>query len=210
MSSRKIWDYWAKYYDRLWVQKYSLGPTRKAVRDLLSKYADGHEMKLLDVGCGPGELLEEIKKQKGEQFLYLAGIDYAPKMLDLARKKLPESDFFLRDIEALTSIGQTFDIIVCTHSLPYYKDQQVAISDMASMLKDNGILIIGCGSVNTFYDKLVFSLVKLTTGLAKYPSADRLKEMTQKEFEMLEMVYIREKWYMPSIITVAFRKSESR
>lgn len=37
MSSQKIWDFWAKRYDRLWVQKYSLYPTRREIISFLNK-----------------------------------------------------------------------------------------------------------------------------------------------------------------------------
>ena len=54
-----IWDFWATKYNRLWVQRYSLTPTR----EYLLKVVDiNRPLKILDLGCGPGELIEELLK----------------------------------------------------------------------------------------------------------------------------------------------------
>lgn len=210
MSSQKVWDYWAKYYENLWVQKYSLKPTRRTVLSLIAKYIRKEDQSLLDVGCGTGQLLAEIHENGGIANPDLAGMDYSVKMLEQAKKKLPDTVFFLKDIEEIRTIEKIFDIVVCTHSLPYYKDQERAIGDMASLMESEGLLIIGCGSINSLYDRIAFALVKLTTGRAEYPSVHRLKRMAEKEFELLEIVRLRERWFMPSIIVAAFRKRDRR
>jgi methyltransferase type 12 len=56
---KSIWDFWANYYNKLWVQKYSLKPSRDKVIDIIkkTKIKNGD---LLDMGCGTGQLLEDI------------------------------------------------------------------------------------------------------------------------------------------------------
>jgi methyltransferase type 12 len=34
---KSIWDFWANYYNKLWVQKYSLKPSRDKVIDIIKK-----------------------------------------------------------------------------------------------------------------------------------------------------------------------------
>ena len=47
-----IWNFWADKYDKLWVQKYSLKPTRNYIVKALSKYIKNDGIKVLDLGCG--------------------------------------------------------------------------------------------------------------------------------------------------------------
>ena len=57
----EVWEKLAHKYDRLWVQKYSLGPTRREVRAiLLPLLAKEPSLKILEIGCGTGQLIREI------------------------------------------------------------------------------------------------------------------------------------------------------
>lgn len=206
MSNSKLWDYWSKYYERLWVQKYSLKPTRKITIDLIKTY-NKESLDILDIGCGTGQLISDIRQNFKNKSLNLKGLDYSKGMIEKARKNIDYADFILKDISDINSLDNKFDIITCTHSLPYYANQQKAISDMSNLLKKDGILIIACGSSNTVYDKFAFSLVKLTTGFAKYPSIKNLKYMTKDNLELLKIVKIKEKFFMPTIIVSLFKKN---
>lgn len=206
MSNSKLWDYWSKHYERLWVQKYSLKPTRKITIDLIKTY-NKESLDILDIGCGTGQLISDIRQNFKNKSLNLKGLDYSKGMIEKARKNIDYADFILKDISDINSLDNKFDIITCTHSLPYYANQQKAISDMSNLLKKDGILIIACGSSNTVYDKFAFSLVKLTTGFAKYPSIKNLKYMTKDNLELLKIIKIKEKFFMPTIIVSLFKKN---
>ena len=60
--SELVWNRLAIKYDRLWVQKYSLSPTRKKVIKLIKEFDLVNNFKLLDCGCATGQLIEEITK----------------------------------------------------------------------------------------------------------------------------------------------------
>ena len=47
-----IWDFWAPRYDSLWVQRWSLGPTRAKILERLPR-VEG--CRILDMGCGTGQ-----------------------------------------------------------------------------------------------------------------------------------------------------------
>ncbi|HZH92830.1 MAG TPA: hypothetical protein VFD79_01900 [Tissierellaceae bacterium] len=57
---KAIWDFWAGRYDRLWVQKKSLKPTREYVRGIIREEWMEGARSLLDLGCGPGELISSL------------------------------------------------------------------------------------------------------------------------------------------------------
>jgi SAM-dependent methyltransferase len=51
---------------------------------------------LLDIGCGTGRLLDEIKKSGRTEISY-RGVDLSPSLLEAARKKHPQADFICGD-----------------------------------------------------------------------------------------------------------------
>ena len=63
-------------------------------------------MRVLEVGCGRGDLLAALKPAYG------LGVDFCPAMLELARQAHPELDFIQADAHQL-DLNQTFDYIVC-------------------------------------------------------------------------------------------------
>jgi ubiquinone/menaquinone biosynthesis C-methylase UbiE len=76
-----IWNFWANKYDRLWVQKYSLKPTRNYILSSLSDIKKDEKVKLLDLGCGPGELISELTEKFNN--MEITGIDFSEKMLKI-------------------------------------------------------------------------------------------------------------------------------
>ena len=61
-NNKMIWDKLAKKYDTLWVQNYSLTPTRNMVLQYIEYYRI-KQSNFLDVGCGTGQLLLDISKK---------------------------------------------------------------------------------------------------------------------------------------------------
>ncbi len=207
---RIIWDFWSGFYEKLWVQKYSLKPTRNKVIDIVRRVRkDG--MSVLDIGCGTAQLLRELDKNFGSS-LELYGIDYSARMLREASKK-PEyksGRFRLKklDVEHIARIKRKFDIISCCHSFPYYKNQKRAFDSIGRLVKDGGVLIMASGTVNNLYDKLVLSLVSLSTGKARYPSLKDYKSYSSEDLKVVKAYTIRERIYMPSINVLLYKKSK--
>ncbi len=196
-----IWDFWATRYNKLWVQKYSLRPTREY---LLKVDIHGDDLKVLDLGCGPGELIEELYKKN--QNLSIAGIDFSGEMLKISRERNPKAIHIKMDVEDLNEIDQKFNIIFCTHSLPYYKNPKKAIKNLNSILLDDGTIYMGFASGNSFYDKLALSFVKLTTGHAYYPSDSEFKKLIEPYFQVDNLKIIKERFYMPRIAIYTIKK----
>ena len=78
-----IWNFWADKYDKLWVQKYSLKPTRDYITSALSNIKHDEKIKILDLGCGPGELISELTNKFKN--IEITGIDFSEKMLEISK-----------------------------------------------------------------------------------------------------------------------------
>ena len=62
--------------------------------------------RVLEVGCGQGELLSAVKPAKG------VGIDFSAEMVERARQKHPELDFVTADAHSFDLDNQVFDYII--------------------------------------------------------------------------------------------------
>lgn len=211
-----IWDFWASRYERLWVQKYSLGPTRKAVlkeiKDILNYKGEKNDqseedkmINLLDVGCGTGQLTREVwEKFKGE-ISYLEGLDYSKAMVEEARRNSITINYTNSSIEDY-NVKKKFSVITCTHSFPYYKDKKGTIEKFYDLLEEEGYVLLAQASEKSFYDKIAMFIVKFTTTKASYLSPKEIKELTKGHFILEEEILIREKPYMPSIVLFKLRR----
>jgi ubiquinone/menaquinone biosynthesis C-methylase UbiE len=199
MPSQRIWDFWADRYESLWVQKYSLGPTRRAIMQVLEKFVrPGVSLSVLDMGCGTGQMLREIK-QKWPSEVHCLGVDAASQMIKIAREKSEGIEFRVANIEDFQVAAESLDLIICAHSLPYYTRQAEAVAKLAGFLKKDGLLLLAQASANSFYDKLAMGLVKLTTSKASYPGIDEILNLTRLYFAKVDTLIIKEKFYMPTI-----------
>lgn len=196
-----IWDKLAKKYDSLWVQKYSLTPTRKRVLALLKDCK--HDFSMLDIGCATGQLLNEVRREFAGSKLY--GIDKSEKMIELARSGNPDVTFDCVYAEEYDAVIR-FDVITCCHSFPYYQDKELVLQKIASLLEDGGMAIFIQGSINSVYDKVVMSFVELTAEKANYLSRKDFLALAEACFVVEESFLIHEKWFMPSLCGFVLRK----
>lgn len=212
MSGYKVWDFWADKYNRLWVQRYSLEPTRKAIaKCILDKCETQDGVKILDIGCGTGQLAGELG-ERGRKYKYL-GIDVSKNMISQALKdNYKNAEFIVCDIEDFdysnTDVSE-FDIIVSSHSLPYFKNKPNILAKINKMLSSRGVFILVNASENNFYDKIIMKFVKLTTSKAEYLSRNMLLFLLKKNgFEIIRDEIIREKVFMPTICFITCAKGK--
>jgi ubiquinone/menaquinone biosynthesis C-methylase UbiE len=64
-------------------------------------------MRVLEVGCGRGDLLAGLKPSYG------VGVDFCNALLDLGRQRHPDLNFVEADAHTF-DLGETFDYIICT------------------------------------------------------------------------------------------------
>jgi len=93
-------------------------------------------LSVLDLGCGTGHLLNALKPKRG------VGIDIAPKILKIARRKYPDLDFQFADIEELESWGEKFDVIIMADVIGHLQDIEKAFRKLRSFCIADTRLII--------------------------------------------------------------------
>ena len=126
----------AQDYDRRWWF-YVESTTRETIARLDMKPAD----RVLDVGCGTGELLARLAVRYPEATL--AGIDPVPEMLALAQEKLTHKvDLRVGWANALPWPDASFDIVVSCNMFHYITHPVDAVREMQRVLVPGGRLII--------------------------------------------------------------------
>jgi trans-aconitate methyltransferase len=196
-----IWNKLAEKYDHLWVQKYSLAPTR----DHVMRRLEGMKPEsLIDIGCGTGQLLHQISQ------LYpgieLTGIDKSQEMIRKCREKNITANFMCGDIGEMEADTDKFDLAICCHSFPYYKEKAKISNKVHEMLNENGMAVFVQASQNSLYDQIALWLVERTAEKAEYLSRDEFARLFENRFVIEERFTIREKWFMPSICGFVMRK----
>ncbi len=168
------WTYWAPRYERLWAQRFSLRPTREAVLARLRALEPG---RVLDVGCGTGQLCREIAAAFEGRDLWVEGLDRTPAMIAVARRAQPALRYRVADLAVLEPPGRPYDAVVCTHVFPYVPDPVGAMVRLRSQLAPGGTLVLAQACAETLYDRVFLAAVRLTTGPAQYHSGDRLRAL---------------------------------
>lgn len=196
-----IWDFWARRYNRLWVQKYSLRPTRNYIMKELSLKED---VKILDLACGPGELIQEILRVKPEADIL--GLDSSGEMIKESQDKNPRARHKLMDVDDLESLDEVFDIIICTHAFPSFKNPDQVLKKLDVILADDGSILMAFASENNLYDKLALFFVKFTTGSANYLSDEKFRDLMESYFFLEKRKVIKERFFMPTIAIYRLKK----
>ena len=69
-------------------------------------------MSLLDLGCGPGLLLDYLEATGGRRGIAYQGIDLSPRMIAAARSRWPNENFSVRDIMTDPLPEQSVDYVI--------------------------------------------------------------------------------------------------
>jgi SAM-dependent methyltransferase len=91
--------------------------------------------KVLEIGCGTGELLNSLKPSRG------VGIDISGKMIEIAKAEFTHLEFYQMDAENIT-ISETFDYVVISDTLGYLEDIQQAFKELNKVINPETRVII--------------------------------------------------------------------
>ena len=114
------------------------------------------EERILDIGCGSGQLTAIIHKSAKD----VIGMDASPDMIADAQSKFPSITFQVGDAANFT-FKEKFDAIFSNATLHWVKDAKGAIQCMYENLKPGGRMVVefgGKGNVQTIVKQLRDSL----------------------------------------------------
>lgn len=108
--------------------------------------------KLLDLMCGPGMLLQKIKRVRPD--LQLTGVDFDLRYIEFAQHQSPDINYALHDVRTWEP-QEKYDVITCTgalHHLPY-EEQEKFVEKISLLLRLQGVALIGDPFIGKFSDE---------------------------------------------------------
>ena len=127
--------------------------TTRFKTDLIIKFLKNKNFeKILDIGCGSGYILHEIRKHFPKSDLY--GVDYERKSIELA-KKITKEKYCVLNAENLTHKFKEnyFDCVISTDVMEHIEDYKANISEVYKILKPGGIFYVYTPSIDGFLSK---------------------------------------------------------
>ena len=106
------------------------------------------QARVLEVGCGPGQLALELARTHG---LEVTGLDLDPAMVDRARANVGASfpggaqlqpTFVVGDVAALPFDDASFDLVASTFSMHHWSDREAGLHEIARVLRPGGRALI--------------------------------------------------------------------
>jgi len=110
-------------------------PAREALADLTGI---GPGMRVLDVGCGSGEMCALAAARGAEA----AGLDAAEGMIEIARRRVPEADLRVGPMEQLPWEDDRFDVVTAINALQFAADFVDALAEAARVTRPGGAVAV--------------------------------------------------------------------
>ncbi len=120
---------------------------KKWALELLSKLALTGSERVLDIGCGDGEITAAIARRVPRGFA--VGIDSSSDMVDLAARRFPpdrwpNASFFLKDAGEI-DFDEEFDAVFSNACLHWVVDHRPVLAGIRRCLKPSGRLLLQMG-----------------------------------------------------------------
>ena len=134
--------------------------------------------KLLEIGCGRGKLLKELKK-----FYSISGTDISPFAISGASKFIDKKYLKVSDIEKENIEGK-YDLILAFDVLEHIKDPLKTIYKIKNALKKDGFFLFTVPNNYGFFGKLATTYFNFIdkTHISTYPREKWIRLMHQAGF----------------------------
>lgn len=187
------------------------GDSYKHYETVLSWIDFKNKKRILDLGCGKGELLEKIKikleksKEESKENIQVEffGVDISPNMIKKAKLKNNEINFVIGNSEKIGFSDNFFETITCLNSFHHYENPEKSLSEMYRVLSPDGNLILG----EIYIPEIFRGLINRTlpygnTGDFRIYSFQEIKKL----FSEVGFKFIKEKYIFPSLKVYMFKK----
>jgi SAM-dependent methyltransferase len=94
--------------------------------------------RVLDIGCGTGVFLRLVVERSGTAF----GLDASEALIETARRRVPEADLRVADMESLPYGDDSFDLVTGFTSMFFATDMVAALREAGRVAKAGAAVVI--------------------------------------------------------------------
>lgn len=140
----------AAYWDELYSENFAanrfysheIKSRKEVVFDLYEKNTNSKPIKAIDVGCGAGHYVSELKKRG----VNIYGSDISKKMIEVTRfntnqEHLNTDKLLCSDCQSLPFPDNSFDVVFCIGVLSYVSDELAIFNELKRIVKKDGLII---------------------------------------------------------------------
>lgn len=132
-----FWSLYAWCYDSLNVFR----PYITLLGEVVKKIDLKPKLKILDIGCGTGNLVKAILEKQSE--IEIFGIDFSEQMLRRARSKISRDVLKKVDIsQGLSFDNGYFDVVTSINMMHILKEPKIFLDEASRVLRVGGRLIV--------------------------------------------------------------------
>ena len=120
-----------------WAEQWGAfaAPAREVLAEAVGM---GPGMRVLDVGCGSGEMCALAVARGAEA----AGVDAAEGMIEIARRRVPDADLRVGPMEQLPWEDDSFDAATAVNALQFAADFVDALAEVARVVRPGGAVAV--------------------------------------------------------------------
>ena len=123
-----------RFEDRYWW----FVARRHLITSLLkTHYSQDGSLRILDIGCGTGAMLDELA-----HFGHVVGADYAPEALQFCITRKVGADLARADVRRLPFADSSFDVVTAMDIVEHIDDDKAASCEIFRVLKPGGRLFV--------------------------------------------------------------------
>jgi ubiquinone/menaquinone biosynthesis C-methylase UbiE len=175
----RFFDQWSKTYDATLLQDLTYRPVHDALLDRVR----GEPNRVLDLGCGTGQLTRRLAKRFPKSDVI--GLDYSSGMLQQVGQT---TQALVRgDAQSLPFGPSTFDMVTCVESFHWYPDQEQVVELLAEVLRPGGqVLLASISMLTRVGDKAVERLSTMSGQPIRARTASQVRQLlTSRGFSVV-------------------------
>lgn len=175
--------------------------SKEILCEVLQKQFSDSNPRILDFGCGNGQLFEFFKTQ--DFACDYTGIDFSDSLIDVARAQNPEAEFIVGDVnQACDLVSGRFDCVIYSHVFEILESPELSLQNAKKL--SSQVLIrffeppeyevdtvelkemdLGLGSVPYLRRKMSKSYYQLILANAGCKKVDVYKDTTRDQVHLL-------------------------
>lgn len=168
---------------------------------VLSKKPEKKKLKILDVGCGSGKLMDDLK-----DFGRVSGVDSSKKALTFCEQRGLRNIYRADISDKLPFPEETFDLALLLDVLEHTEDDGKVLRNLERVLMKEGFLILTVPAYQTlfsYWDKMLGHK-------RRYNKNDLSRKLKKNGYQVLKMSYFNSFILAPAVFFRLFKSRLSK